>query len=1480
MRLWLLGMLLPALAGAVTLPYTFTTSTPPGQVNANFSAVRDAINAHEALENGHNTSLEDVLDVNPSVGGSYINFNLKELFSARVENLGADPSCGGSSLGRLIWNTADGLLKVCNGTSYVSIAGTGVNTLASVLTAGNEASTDIDLDGNALINAKIESLASDPSPGNTGRIFYHTGDEALKLDTGTSIQTLGGAQNLSSVLAAGNVASDDIDFDGNQALNLYGEKLSSDPGGSDAGRIYYNNVDNIFKFHNGTSWLEVGNTNNLSDVLALGNSAGANGINLNGNQLTNVIIHKNAGDPSVGTDGQFWFDTATDFLRFGATAGNQTVASLNQTQTLTNKTISGSSNTLTNIQDSSLSANVALLNGNQTVTGKKTFSTPPLLPIVEVASGGQHTVPDVSSDTFGLLDAVQTFSNKSFNSIAMLGSLDFNDFAIADFKLENRTSNPSQGAGKLYYNSNTGELRYSTGTEWRTVTSNVGGLSLDALSAVAPLAYDNTTGVFSLQAATTSADGYLDQNDWDTFNNKQDALPLSAKGDTLAHNGTSLVARPACPDGQTYVADALEISGWKCGTAGGVTDATGLTYTPGASGDWDVVPTNGQEGFDELAQRVNDAEADITTAQNAADVAQSDIDAHIADTTGAHAASAVSVTPAGNLSSTQVQAALEELQADIDAGSGGGTWGSITGTLSDQTDLQSALDAKAPLASPSFTGTVTLPTGLTGLLKAASGVVSTATSGTDYAPATSGTGYQKGNGSGGFTNQATPIPLADGGTGATTKTAAFDALSPNTTKGDVTLHNGTNNVRVGVGQNEQALVADASASAGVSYASQAQRKNWVSNDSFEYATATSGWTTSGATFAADTGTKVYGKQSMKMTFTSGAGSISQSFTPPVDYAGKSIQHTAWVKTTDPAIDVCSLRGGSVYECRRVPADGIWHEVGFTYTDPGSGTRGISIARTTGGASDTWIDGVYVGPYEPNVPAQISADYSKKARIANNGTASITSQTSSWISSVSRGSQGSVTVNIASGTFTSTPACSCSPEAEARTCAITSPSTSSLLVRTVTDANANSDIDFSLTCSEVNSSAKLAGAIITDEPWYYLSSKSPTRVTGAAPSVIGEYRSYLRGASSLTFSETNGAPSSAPSSANGFTIYGGNQSYSAADASGQPSRYEIFIGKEKSYRVHFYPSSGKSGMLDASPISLGTSNLYGYLTQYDPTTGILNIAPNLLSGGTFTHWIGNNVDATTNTNTSAYFDIQVFSNPLAAGMKTAEDEILMATPNGYGSTNTKIRRYTTTVNSIGDAVTCTDSSTLGMSCVVNKDGFYSVSAYDYSTAGPATIGISKNSTSLTTNIGSLPIGQVVCQTDAPTNLVNGCSRVTHLNKGDIIRSHGSSANATTSNATFSIAKAPSPFEVAGGMGAPNKTFRARFASNGTLQGSSGWVTGNATNGSSGIYTIPVNAGVFSTPPICHCNNEVINTRYCNAVPASSGTSLTSIMVNTI
>ena len=52
------------------------------------------------------------------------------------------------------------------------------------------------------------------------------------------------------------------------------------------------------------------------------------------------------------------------------------------------------------------------------------------------------------------------------------------------------------------------------------------------------------------------------------------------------------------------------------------------------------------------------------------DAVSTAISDHLADTVDAHDASAISVVPAGNLSATTVQAALEELQTDIDGISG------------------------------------------------------------------------------------------------------------------------------------------------------------------------------------------------------------------------------------------------------------------------------------------------------------------------------------------------------------------------------------------------------------------------------------------------------------------------------------------------------------------------------------------------------------------------------------------------------------------------------------------------------------------------------------------------------------------------------------------------------------------------------------------------------------------------------------------
>ena len=49
------------------------------------------------------------------------------------------------------------------------------------------------------------------------------------------------------------------------------------------------------------------------------------------------------------------------------------------------------------------------------------------------------------------------------------------------------------------------------------------------------------------------------------------------------------------------------------------------------------------------------------------------------------------------------------------------------------------------------------------------------------------------------------LAIANGGTGQTTKTAAFDALAPTTTTGDLIYFDGTDNVRLGIGSANQVL---------------------------------------------------------------------------------------------------------------------------------------------------------------------------------------------------------------------------------------------------------------------------------------------------------------------------------------------------------------------------------------------------------------------------------------------------------------------------------------------------------------------------------------------------------------------------------------------------------------------------------------------------------------------------------------------------
>ena len=87
-----------------------------------------------------------------------------------------------------------------------------------------------------------------------------------------------------------------------------------------------------------------------------------------------------------------------------------------------------------------------------------------------------------------------------------------------------------------------------------------------------------------------------------------------------------------------------------------------------------------------------------------------------------------------------------------------------------------------------------------------------------------------GNISGSAGNVTGTVAIANGGTGQTTAVAAFDALSPATTKGDLIVSNGTDNVRQAVGTDTFVLTADSTTATGIKWAASSGSGATITND--------------------------------------------------------------------------------------------------------------------------------------------------------------------------------------------------------------------------------------------------------------------------------------------------------------------------------------------------------------------------------------------------------------------------------------------------------------------------------------------------------------------------------------------------------------------------------------------------------------------------------------------------------------------------
>lgn len=142
-----------------------------------------------------------------------------------------------------------------------------------------------------------------------------------------------------------------------------------------------------------------------------------------------------------------------------------------------------------------------------------------------------------------------------------------------------------------------------------------------------------------------------------------------------------------------------------------------------------------------------------------------------------------------------------------------------------------------------------------------------------------------------------------------------------------------------------------------------------------------------------------------------------------------------------------------------------------------------------------------------------------------------------------------------------------------------------------------------------------------------------------------------------------------------------------------------------------------------------------------------------------------------------------------GITPTKSEVRVHTANGYGSTNTMIRRFTTVVTNIGADITYADSATLGASFTINTFGTYAIShSGSFSTA--SALGISLNSTQLTTIINSIAAAnRLALATSTALDFAINCSVTLKLAPGDVIRPHnqGGASGTDAGVTTFTITK---------------------------------------------------------------------------------------------
>lgn len=292
--------------------------------------------------------------------------------------------------------------------------------------------------------------------------------------------------------------------------------------------------------------------------------------------------------------------------------------------------------------------------------------------------------------------------------------------------------------------------------------------------------------------------------------------PDATKGDILVNDGTKWTPLGPGTDGQVLTADSGEATGLNWGSGSGLGDPGGNGVVVRTS-----INTTTNRTLVAGSSKVSVANGDGVSGNPSIDVTEANLShANIGGTT------AIANGGTGQTTKTAAMDALSPSTTKGDILVDNGTNVVRLGVGSDGQVLTADSGQTEGVAWSAATGGLGDP-GANGLV--ARTALNTTTNRTIVDAGSGRITVTNGNGVSGnptldvdesalvLDNLGGTLSISKGGTGQATQTAAFDALAPTTTKGDVIIHNGSDNVRLAVGTDGQALVSRASATNGAQW---------------------------------------------------------------------------------------------------------------------------------------------------------------------------------------------------------------------------------------------------------------------------------------------------------------------------------------------------------------------------------------------------------------------------------------------------------------------------------------------------------------------------------------------------------------------------------------------------------------------------------------------------------------------------------------